>query len=217
MTIQQHYNQWAETYDTVENLTRDLDAQVTQAALVGSSFRSVIEVGCGTGKNTAFLSKQADRLIAVDFSSEMLAQAKSKIIAEHVMFQQADVTRKWPVADQSADLVTCNLILEHIEDLNFIFSEAGRVLTSDGRFWISELHPFRQYQGKKARFVQDGRTTEIDAYTHHISDYFSASQNGSFQIVRLEEHWHEMDSNKLPRLITFLFERRNEEEPESQA
>lgn len=50
------------------------------------------------------------------------------------------------------NLVICNLVLEHIENLSFIFSEASRVLIPDGHFFVCELHSFRQHQGTQANF-----------------------------------------------------------------
>ena len=50
----------------------------------------VLEIGCGTGKNTEFLQTKAERLVAADFSPEMLERAKAKIRAEHVEFRQMD-------------------------------------------------------------------------------------------------------------------------------
>ena len=55
MSIQKAYNDWSETYDTDENLTRDLDQKVTRELLVNLHFNSILEIGCGTGKNTSFL------------------------------------------------------------------------------------------------------------------------------------------------------------------
>ncbi|MEH2042274.1 class I SAM-dependent methyltransferase [Nostoc sp.] len=70
----------------------------------------------------------------------------------NVVFITEDITKQWTCRNQSADLVTCNLVLEHIEDLSLIFSEASRVLVKGGYFFICELHPFKQYQGTKANF-----------------------------------------------------------------
>jgi len=67
-----------------------------------------------------------------------------------VTFAVADLTQPWPCEDQSIDLISCNLVLEHISDLSFIFAEGLRVLRDGGRFFVSELHPFRQYQGTQA-------------------------------------------------------------------
>ncbi|MCB0033647.1 MAG: class I SAM-dependent methyltransferase [Anaerolineales bacterium] len=207
MTIQRAYNQWAATYDTDRNLTRDLDALVTRNTLSHQRYRFILELGCGTGKNTVTLAPLAGSLLALDFSAEMMAQAQAKVAAEQVRFAQADLTRPWPVEDNSVDLVICNLVLEHINRLDFIFAEAARVLVTNGRFFISELHPFRQYMGKKAVFEQDGQTTEIGAFVHHISDFLQTAAAHDLKLRSLNEWWHEEDQGKPPRLVTFMFEK----------
>ncbi|MBD2464565.1 class I SAM-dependent methyltransferase [Oscillatoria sp. FACHB-1407] len=203
--IQTAYNTWSSTYDVDVNLTRDLDQQVTQETLFGSRYRSVIELGCGTGKNTLFLSQIADQVYAIDFSAFMLEKAKEKVTLANVSFALGDLTQRWNYEEQSADLITCNLVLEHIDDLSFIFSEAARVLVSGGRFFISELHPFRQYRGTKANFQRDDSTTEIHAFVHHISDFIKAAKTHHFILEDLQEWWHERDQDKPPRLISFLW------------
>ncbi len=152
MNIQNAYNEWSETYDIDENLTRDLDQKVTREALANLHFDSILEIGCGTGKNTIFLNQIGSQVHTLDFSEGMIEKAREKVRTENVKFSVADLTQHWPCEDRSYDLIVCNLVLEHIEDLSFIFSEAFRVLEENGRFLINELHPFRQYEGKKARF-----------------------------------------------------------------
>lgn len=122
-------------------------------------------------------------------------------------FSVADLTQKWPCEDQSYDLIVCNLVLEHIDDISCIFSEVFRVLEERGRFLINELHPFRQYEGKKARFDKGEGVTEIPAFVHHISDFFSAASNNGLRLVKLNEWWHEADQGKPPRIVSFLFEK----------
>jgi ubiquinone/menaquinone biosynthesis C-methylase UbiE len=53
MNVQEAYNHWSATYDTDTNLTRDLDRLVTTNTLSNLKFKSAIELGCGTGKNTS--------------------------------------------------------------------------------------------------------------------------------------------------------------------
>ena len=53
MGIQNAYTNWSATYDEDPNRTRDLDQQVTYATLSGQHFAAIVEIGCGTGKNTA--------------------------------------------------------------------------------------------------------------------------------------------------------------------
>ena len=207
MSIQKAYNDWSETYDIDENLTRDLDQKVTREALANQHFHSILEIGCGTGKNTEFLVQAGERVHALDFSEGMIKIAQEKIQAENVRFSLADLTQTWPCEEQAYDLIVCNLVLEHIQDLSFIFSEASRVLEQSGRFLINELHPFRQYEGKKARFSGDKGVTEIPAFVHHISDFVNTASMSNLTLVKLNEYWHEQDQGKPPRIVSFLFEK----------
>jgi len=207
MSIQKAYNDWSETYDIDENLTRDLDQKVTREPLANLHFNSILEIGCGTGKNTSFLAQIGERVYAVDFSQGMIEKAKEKVQAENVRFSMMDITQKWKFEDQSVDLIACNLVLEHVRDLAFIFSETARVLKDKGKFFINELHPFKQYEGKKARFHMDEKTIEVQAFIHHISDFFNAATTNGLTLVKLNEYWHENDQNKPPRLVSFLFEK----------
>jgi malonyl-CoA O-methyltransferase len=208
MDIQNAYNEWSETYDADENLTRDLDRDVTRNVLDHTHFESILEIGCGTGKNTVFLAQIGTSVRAVDFSQGMIEKAKGKVQAENVRFSMMDITQPWDFQIQSFDLIVCNLVLEHIRDLSFVFSEAARTLRPTGKFFINELHPFRQYDGKKARFYRNEEKVEVDAFIHNISDFWNAATSNGLMLVKLNEYWHEADQNKLPRIISFLFERR---------
>jgi len=207
MKVQAAYADWSATYDEDRNLTRDLDQQVTEMILGGLRCNSILEFGCGTGKNTALLARVGGQVRALDFSAEMIAKARQKVASANVTFELADITQPWPVSDESVELVVCNLILEHVENLSFVFAEAARVLAPQGQFFISELHPFRQYQGVVANFRRNDERTEIPAFIHHLSDFLDAAGAMHFQLVHLKESWHAEDENKPPRLISFLFKK----------
>ena len=207
MSIQKAYNEWSQSYDADRNLTRDLDQRVTREVLANLHFNSILELGCGTGKNTSFLSQIGENVRAVDFSQGMIEKAKAKVQAANVKFSMMDITKKWEFDDHSFDLIICNLVLEHIEELSFVFSEAARVLQNQGRFFVNELHPFKQYDGKKARFDKDGETVEVDGFVHHISEFFKAATDNGLSLIKLNEYWHEEDQNKQPRIASFLFEK----------
>ena len=207
MNIQDAYTNWSASYDSDRNLTRDLDQTVTRDSLGNLRCQSILELGCGTGKNTAFLARIGAQVHALDFSPGMLAQARAKRPAAHVKFEQADITQAWPCARQSVDLIVCNLVLEHIQDLSFIFSEAARVLVPGGRIFICELHPSRQYQGRQANFQHGPDTVAIPAFTHHISEFIDTAARHGLKLQTLREWWHQADQNKAPRLVSFLFEK----------
>lgn len=208
MDIRSAYNQWSDSYDADENRTRDLERDVTRRRLGGLRFESILEIGCGTGKNTSFLCGIGERVLAVDFSQGMLEKAQEKVRADNVRFMIMDITRPWELESGSFSLIVCSLVLEHVEDLSRVFSEAARTLRPGGKLLIDELHPFRQYEGKKARFYRDREKVEVDAFVHHISDFLSAAAAAGLELTDLDEHWHEQDQNKPPRLLSLTFERR---------
>ena len=208
MTIQDAYTDWSATYDSDRNLTRDLDQRVAREQLTKRRCKSILELGCGTGKNTPLLASIGAQVHALDFSAGMIEKARAKVTSPNVTFEIADITRRWPSNDQSCDLIVCNLVLEHIEDLNFIFAEASRVLVEGGRFFVCELHPFRQYLGTQARFQRADDTRHIEAFTHHVTDFTDAAAANGLLLIELNEWWHEQDEGKAPRLISFLFESR---------
>ena len=207
MNIQKAYDKWSDSYDSDNNLTRDLDQQVTRETLRGLHFNSILEIGCGTGKNSAVLAQIGTSVHALDFSDGMLEKAKEKVRAQNVRFSIADITKKWPALDGEYDLVASNLILEHISDLTFIFSEAARVLQRKGSFFVNELHPFKQYEGGRARFSRGSETIDVDAFVHNISEFTNAAPSNALRLVSLNEYWHESDQNKPPRLISLMFTR----------
>lgn len=207
MDIQNAYNEWSDIYDSNINLTRDLDSNVTRSLLASRRFDSILELGCGTGKNTVFFAEIGAQVHALDFSQGMIQKAKEKVKAGNVRFETADLTKRWPCEDEIYDLISCNLVLEHIESLPHIFDEAARVLKPGGIFLVNELHPFKQYGGTKARFERTGEIVEVEAFVHHISDFTNAAEANGLSLVKLNEYWHEADENKPPRLVSFLFEK----------
>ncbi len=207
MGIQDAYNEWSGIYDTNTNLTRDLDSTLTHNLLADQQFDHILELGCGTGKNTQFFVQIGRNVHALDFSQGMIEKAKEKVRADNVRFSMADLTKQWPCEDNAYDLISCNLVLEHIPDLAHIFSEAARVLRSGGKFLINELHPFKQYQGTKARFERGDETIEVDVFVHHISEFLNTALKNEFKVVHINEYWHPEDENKPPRLVSFIFEK----------
>jgi predicted TPR repeat methyltransferase len=204
---QEAYNHWADSYDHVENKTRDLEALALRQTLTGRSFDRALEIGCGTGKNTSWLSTVTENMLAVDFSEQMLTKAKSKITSQHVAFLQADITKPWNFVIERAELITCSLILEHIENLDHVFQQAAASLKPGGLFYVCELHPFKQYIGSKARFATPKGMFELECFTHHVSDYINAAQRNGFQCNDLQEWFDERERKGTPRLISFLFAR----------
>ncbi len=209
MSIQKAYNSWAKIYDTNENKTRDLDVKSTIETLSKYDFDKVLELGCGTGKNTRWLLTKAKQIIGIDFSEEMLHLAKKKITDPKVVFKKADLTKDWKIKNQSVDLVTSSLTLEHIKNLDHIFNQASQKLVEKGIFFISELHPFKQYMGSKARYETENGVAVLEVYTHHISKYIDNAEKNGFELVEINEWFDEKPEKEIPRLISFVFRKKH--------
>jgi malonyl-CoA O-methyltransferase len=206
------YDRWAASYDADRNATRDLDAEVLRASplLVAVAGREVLELGCGTGKNTAWLAERAASVTALDFSEGMLARARTRVAAPHVRFVRHDVREPWPLPDARVDVVVGNLVLEHVEALGPVFAEAARVLRPGGRLFLCELHPYRQWRGGQARFTDaaTGESVRVAAHVHAVSDYVNGGLAAGFALRALGE-WLEAGApeDAPPRLLSVLFER----------
>lgn len=203
----QTYNIWAELYDSNINKTRDLEAKALKEVLGGLVFENCLKIGCGTGKNTAWLVQKAGQVTAVDFSEEMMQKAKEKIIAPNVSFRQSDITKDWDFAEGQYDLITFSLVLEHIDDLEDIFRKAAMCLSPEGSIYIGELPPFRQYSGSKARVETKDGVLIPECFNHHISDFIKAAESSGLRCTNLNEYFDQDDRSTAPRVLILVFKR----------
>ena len=209
------YDRWSLSYDADANATRDLDAEILRRAALPLAGAHVLELGCGTGKNTRWLARQAASVVALDFSPGMLSRARASLASDtaphepraDVRFVVHDITQPWPAEDASVDVVVGNLVLEHIADLTPVYSNAARVLRALGTLYLCELHPYRQLRGGQAHFTDaSGETTHVQAYTHSVSEYVNGGIAAGLTLLRLGE-WLEEGAapDAAPRLLSVTF------------
>ncbi|MDD3722168.1 MAG: class I SAM-dependent methyltransferase [Lutibacter sp.] len=204
MNVKKAYNIWAAQYDTNSNKTRDLEAIALRENLISIPFDSCLEIGCGTGKNTKWLVTKSTEIVAVDLSKEMLKKATKKITSNNVKFIQADINKNWTFVEKPADLICFSLVLEHIENLDAVFSKAANSIKKGGFIYIGELHPFKQYSGTKARFETEEGLQIVTCFNHHISDFINAAKRYGFDILSINEYFDDDDKKTIPRILTLL-------------
>jgi len=205
MKSKEAYNNWAGSYDQVENQTRSLDERVVRTLLTELDGKDIVEAGCGTGKNSVWFAENCKSLKAFDFSSEMLRIAKGKVTNSNSEFLIHDITKPWPFEDVTCDLISINLILEHIENINFIFTEAYRILRNNGQVLVCELHPLKQKEGSVARFVDKNTDEEIRlvSYYHSELDFSKAAELAGFNKIIMKD-WYDDTNKNIPRLLSIL-------------
>lgn len=205
------YDRWAGSYDADPNRTRDLAGEVLRESRLRLDGFDVVEIGCGTGGNTGWLVERAQTVLALDLSSGMLREAKTRVVSQRVRFARHDLRTPWPLADGTVDAVVETLVLEHVELLEPVLREAVRVLRPGGELFVCELHPMRQLQGKQARFQDPGTgdTVRVAAYLHEISEYVNTGLTVGFELVHLGE-WRDGDAapSDPPRLVSVHFRSR---------
>lgn len=204
MSIRADYNDWSAQYDTNANRTRDREAAVLREVLRERASGRVLEIGCGTGKNTVWLAERAAHVTAVDLSEGMLDQARRKVTGANVRFVQADILKPWDFRDGEYDLVTFSLVLEHIDALDPIFQEAARSLVTGGAVYVGELHPFKQYAGTQARFTTVSGTRLVTCFIHNLSDFLRAAEGCELELEHLGEHF-DAEPGTPPRILSLLF------------
>jgi len=101
----------------------------------------VLDVGTGTGILHPYLLAavgESGRVLALDFSSCMLAQALKKSHRENLVCLQADVTAI-PLPDGTFDCVVCFAAFPHFDRKLLALHEIARVTRRGGRVVIAHL------------------------------------------------------------------------------
>jgi ubiquinone/menaquinone biosynthesis C-methylase UbiE len=139
MQLQEYFDQLAPSWDqelTTQEKLKSLSKIVKELCIKPGNY--VLDIGSGTGILLPFLITELGdegKIVALDFSVEMLCQAKAKNFEPIVDFAQADISAI-PLADNSVDLAMCNSAFPHFEDKARALKEITRVLRNNGRLVI---------------------------------------------------------------------------------
>lgn len=98
----------------------------------------VLDIACGTGYGTKFLSQKAKSCIGIDISSDSIEYAIENFSADKVQFKQGSIT-DIPLDDNSVDILVSFETIEHVDESaqKLAMKEYKRVLKEDGILFIS--------------------------------------------------------------------------------
>ena len=136
--LAEKYNRFARWYDLVEGIPDLLGIRKLRRRLLGRVSGTVLEVAVGTGKNLSFYP-HASRVIAVDFSREMLkvARRRSEKLPVECNFLLADA-EALPFANESIGTVVTSLSSCTFPNPVAALDEISRVCKPEGRVFLLE-------------------------------------------------------------------------------
>jgi SAM-dependent methyltransferase len=138
----------ADDYSNLEGYVADADLGLgcglpTEFAKIKTG-DTVIDLGSGAG-NDAFVARalvgDEGKVIGVDFTSKMIEKAKTnadKLNYKNVEFRFGDI-EDLPIADNTADVIVSNCVLNLVPNKQKAFAEIFRVLKKGAHFSVSDI------------------------------------------------------------------------------
>jgi SAM-dependent methyltransferase len=201
------YDRWAEVYDSDSNFLQkfddlqlitmlpsflDLCSEATQHGQI-----KVVDLGCGTGRNTLkLLSLDGAQIVGLDASPKMLEVARlrcrdrmSSLVAdrkaEDVQLKLFDMLsgEDPPRCADNAIGVVSTLVLEHIPASSF-FESVASLLVPGGYLLVTNMHP--EMGAKSQAGFQDPHTGEkirTLSYIHSVEDVVRVATQYNLEVV----------------------------------
>lgn len=135
----------AEDWDSLRSLyiaESEVEAAIARA-LEDHEVGRLIDIGTGTGRMIALFGRDADHVLGVDRSPEMLRLARVKLAEaglESAELRQGDMYAL-PLPAGSADTVIIHQVLHYAQQPAAAVAEAARLLSDGGRLLIADFAP----------------------------------------------------------------------------
>jgi ubiquinone/menaquinone biosynthesis C-methylase UbiE/DNA-binding transcriptional ArsR family regulator len=112
-------------------------------ALADKPFRSLLDLGTGTGRMLEMFGRDIERGLGLDLSLDMLLLARDRLERaglKHCSVRQGDIY-DLPIGNDSFDVVILHQVLHFLDDGARAIREAARVLRPGGRLLIVDFGP----------------------------------------------------------------------------
>jgi len=169
----------------------ELTEQAAKVAKISKAC-SVLEIGCGDGRSSLFLSKEyACKVVGIDLLHKMIALAmkgaESEGLLDKVQFMVGDAMHI-PFSDYSFDAVICEAVLSGLVDKEKAAEECHRVLKSAGKLVVADFI----LRNDVTMELQCQMTTLPCAGAKRLEEYVSLFEKAGFQNPMIEDHSEEM-------------------------
>lgn len=133
--------------------------------------KKILDLGCGEGGYSRALTYKGATVTSIDCSTNSINFAMEKANNEGLEIQHyvRNSNDLYFIEDSSFDIVLCSMMLMDCEDLFGTVKEISRVLKTDGKLFISVLHPC--FNGKNIKWTGGDEDTQVI-----VSNYFSPKE-----------------------------------------
>ena len=185
----QAYELWSATYDAQpHNVILQREHQLFGELLsrVPLAGKTILDVGCGTGRHWERLLSQGPRALhGADTSPEMLDRLRARFSGASLHLLQGPKLDE--IADASIDVLVSTLTIGHIEDIGEALAEWFRTMRPGGDMILTDFHPEAFRAGMKRTFVHGGETIEIENHAHGVESLSAIFRAHDARVVRVEE------------------------------
>jgi len=122
-------------------LIREVLGDLDLPAAIGRVFplaASAADLGCGAGALLPMLLTKAARVIGVDNSAKMLAEAKKRVQGQPVSLRMGNVEHL-PLRDAEVEAAAASLVFHHLAEPLAAAREAYRVIAPGGTFVVADF------------------------------------------------------------------------------
>ena len=191
------YHDLAEYYD---DLVKDEEATLRWADLTEEVLNrpgcSVLELACGSAEISCELARRGYKLVATDFSEDMLNKAKAKNGAETLRFMPLDMTSFDLNETFDAVLCYCDSInyLPDLEAVKSMFHSVRKHLNEKGVL-IFDMHTPDRLEEFSEEFIEEGLIDDVpyqwtimtheDQIHHHFAFWKDGLMLQEFHVQRV--------------------------------
>ena len=155
-------------------LTELCHRQRYEFARTFASGRRALDAGCGVGYGARdLLDAGARSVLALDYSEGALRYARAHYDAPGITWQQADLMT-YPFVEDSADLVTCFEVFEHVERPADLLDRLAGALAPGGRALVTTPNRGFYSMGSEPAFIHHVREYEEDEFTALLGAFFGS-------------------------------------------
>ena len=173
---------WEIVYQKEGDLYKDVGPEIKKYAkiLKKKKYKTVLDLGCGTGRNTIYLAKQGFLVYALDISKTGVAITKKKaklLDLKNIKFKVADM-KHTSYPNNYFDAVVCMFTLSHglLKDNQDAIDEIYRILKPKGML-ITELMSVKDKSCGRGEKIEKGTFLGgMEDDKHMMHHYFTKEE-----------------------------------------